>query len=300
MNKHLVRAVPVAIAALFLTGQQLYASGNFTADRVIDNPSKNFETIVSKSTQTMYLMQDSDVYQDTSNVSASIARETKGTAITLVGVDGELCEVLTSTGQTGYIPVSRLTTSPTNIFNEEDRIMYTTADAEVKQSPNGQSTTIATYANEDEVHLVGSNGYQYWQVEKDGAIGYVDAGVLTDVKPVHETPATFSAVIPSSTWDGTPLNPSAGVIIGPSGKESYYNLNMSGCVGYMKAAGIDYEYWVREDGVKMYGDYVMIAADFAIRPRGSLVETSLGTGIVVDTGTFIYSNPTQIDIAVAW
>jgi 3D (Asp-Asp-Asp) domain-containing protein len=44
----------------------------------------------------------------------------------------------------------------------------------------------------------------------------------------------------------------------------------------------------------------MIAADLSIRPRGSLVPTSLGMGIVCDTGTFIYTNPTQIDIAVAW
>ncbi len=50
----------------------------------------------------------------------------------------------------------------------------------------------------------------------------------------------------------------------------------------------------------MYGDYVMVAADYSTRPRGTLLESSLGTAIVVDTGTFVYSNPTQIDIAVAW
>ena len=75
---------------------------------------------------------------------------------------------------------------------------------------------------------------------------------------------------------------------------------MSGVVSIMEGMGIEGPYWVREDGVKMYGDYVMVAADLSIRPRGSLVETSLGTGIVCDTGTFIYSNPTQLDIAVAW
>lgn len=46
--------------------------------------------------------------------------------------------------------------------------------------------------------------------------------------------------------------------------------------------------------------YIMCAADLALRPRGSLVESSLGTCIVADTGDFIYANPTQIDIAVDW
>jgi len=64
--------------------------------------------------------------------------------------------------------------------------------------------------------------------------------------------------------------------------------------------GIPGQYWVREDGVKMYGDYVMVAADLNTHPRGSLVESSLGTAIVVDTGGFAASNPNQLDIATAW
>ena len=44
----------------------------------------------------------------------------------------------------------------------------------------------------------------------------------------------------------------------------------------------------------------MVAADYNIRPRGTILETSLGTGIVCDTGGFASSNPTQLDIAVSW
>ena len=87
---------------------------------------------------------------------------------------------------------------------------------------------------------------------------------------------------------------------GPSGKETYYNLNMNGGVATMQGMGIPGQYWVREDGVKMYGDYVMVAADLNTHPRGSLVESSLGTAIVVDTGGFAASNPNQLDIATAW
>ena len=44
----------------------------------------------------------------------------------------------------------------------------------------------------------------------------------------------------------------------------------------------------------------MVAANFSIRPRGTTIETSLGTGIVCDTGGFARSNPTQLDIATSW
>ena len=77
-------------------------------------------------------------------------------------------------------------------------------------------------------------------------------------------------------------------------------MNMNGVVAPMQGMGIPGQYWVREDGVKMYGDYVMVAADLNTHPRGSLVESSLGTAIVVDTGGFAASNPNQLDIATAW
>ena len=44
----------------------------------------------------------------------------------------------------------------------------------------------------------------------------------------------------------------------------------------------------------------MVAANFDIRPLGTIVETSLGTGIVSDCGEFVEENPTQIDVAVTW
>lgn len=83
-------------------------------------------------------------------------------------------------------------------------------------------------------------------------------------------------------------------------KETYYNLPMKKVVSNAQNRGIEGNYWEREDGAKMLGDYIMVAADQSIHPYGSLVETSLGMGIVVDTGTFIQTNPQQIDIATTW
>lgn len=104
-------------------------------------------------------------------------------------------------------------------------------------------------------------------------------------------------------YDGPVLNSRIGTIEGPSGKETYYNLPMGGIISIMRNAGFseeEYPYWVRDDGCKMLGNYIMVAADLSIRPRGSLIECSLGMAIVCDTGNFIYSNPYQLDIATTW
>ena len=104
----------------------------------------------------------------------------------------------------------------------------------------------------------------------------------------------------SLNWSGPVLSRSKGSVYGPSGKETYYNLNMSGCVRNMNRRGYYYEVWVRNDGCKMFGDYIMCAANLGVHPFGSLVECSLGTCIVVDTGGFAAGNPNQLDIAVTW
>lgn len=104
----------------------------------------------------------------------------------------------------------------------------------------------------------------------------------------------------SPSWNGSVLSPSAGVNYGPSGKETYYNLDMSGVVSIMRGMGNNDPYWVREDGCKMLGNYIMVAAHLGTHPRGSLVETSLGTGIVCDTGGFAAGNANQLDIATNW
>lgn len=109
--------------------------------------------------------------------------------------------------------------------------------------------------------------------------------------------------IVETSYSGGKLSKSRGTIQGPSGKETYYNLNMSGVVSIMRRQGFseaEYPYNVRADGVKCLGPYVMVAAHLGKRPRGSKVQTSLGTGIVCDTGGFASSNPTQIDVATTW
>lgn len=101
-------------------------------------------------------------------------------------------------------------------------------------------------------------------------------------------------------WKGPVLSRGSGTVMGPSGKETYYNLNMAGVVNIMRCMGNEDEYWVRDDGCKMLGDYIMVAANLNVHPRGSIVETSLGKAIVCDTGGFAKRNPNQLDVAVTW
>lgn len=96
------------------------------------------------------------------------------------------------------------------------------------------------------------------------------------------------------------LTASGGVYYGPTGKETYYNLNMSGVLDIMRGIGNNDTYWVRDDGAKMLGDYVIVAADLNKYPRGTIVDTSLGQGIVCDTGSFTQNSDTQLDIATDW
>lgn len=117
---------------------------------------------------------------------------------------------------------------------------------------------------------------------------------LEDAAPMFQLP---------TTWDGPVLTKEIGGNMGPAGRETYYNLPMQGCINKMRSLGYseeEYPYWVRDDGAKMLGRYVMIAANWKIRPLGTILETSLGWSIVVDTGDFVEDYPYGVDIAVDW
>ena len=139
--------------------------------------------------------------------------------------------------------------------------------------------------------------------------------LVLDTAEKFHSDVTAPKVSEAPAWNGPVLNRSNGKIMGPSGEETYYNLKMGaiekasqpGGWIYNQAVANGYQsnieggsYWVREDGVKMWGKFVMVAANLKVHPRGSLVETSLGTGIVLDTGGFAVDHPNRLDIAVNW
>lgn len=79
--------------------------------------------------------------------------------------------------------------------------------------------------------------------------------------------------------------------------ETWYNLPMTKVIQRAQNIGIPAEYWVRDDGVKMFGPWVVVAAHPS-KTRYTRVQTSLGEGIILDTHT---SKDTElIDIATTW
>ncbi len=172
---------------------------------------------------------------------------------------------------------------------------YVIANTYGKDSPDGSNSKyLPKYTT---ITVTGINNSDYWQIEYSGKTYYVDVDDITIDKSVFNA---LAAKTYNTSWSGKKLTKKAGRITGPSGEETYYNLDMSKVVAYMRKLGNTDAYWVRSDGCKMLGDYIIVAANLDVHPRGSLVETSLGTGIVCDTGGFASTNTTQIDIATNW
>ena len=62
--------------------------------------------------------------------------------------------------------------------------------------------------------------------------------------------------------------------------------------------GLSDVYEVREDGVKTYNGFVILASDKSV-PYGTVVETSRGIGIVLDYHT-VKDGKNLYDIATSW
>lgn len=210
---------------------------------------------------------------------------------------------------------------PEYVFEEINIPAYLIKESVIKDIPYDNGNTIETLNKYDEIILTGKNDLKYWEIKIDKNTYYIEQENITTDKSVIEQMQEEERKVEeariaeekrkaeeearksqsrSYTWNGSVLTPSAGVNYGPSGKETYYNLNMSGVISIMRGMGYTGEYWVRNDGCKMLGNYIMVAANLSVHPRGSLVETSLGTGIVCDTGGFAAGNPNQLDIATTW
>lgn len=182
------------------------------------------------------------------------------------------------------------------------------ADNEVKKTTLVSSEVIEKPTNE--IVLVGTAEVNKVQNESGGNIAdepeafrrasdmqYVPCTATGDIKNSE----TYKQVQGSFKWDGNVLTKSRGAISdGPNGRETYYNLNMSGVVSIMRGMGNNDPYWVRSDGMKMLGNYIMVAANLNIHPRGSIVKCSNGWAIVCDTGGFAKRHPQALDIAVNW
>ena len=80
--------------------------------------------------------------------------------------------------------------------------------------------------------------------------------------------------------------------------ETYYNLPMDNVISRSdEMMGLSGMYHIREDGVKMYGPWVICAAHPS-KIRYTRIPTSLGEGIILDTHEM--PDTELVDIAVNW
>lgn len=154
-------------------------------------------------------------------------------------------------------------------------------------------------------------------------------GLTTNLNMNSNTYASSYAIgtenLNGDLYNGKSLTAPQGLNInGPTGSETWYDLPMSGVVNNMeKLYGYtDVEASIRDDGVKVlsgvtpdgerFENLVMVAADVkhmsnpdGTFDRGEIVETSLGTGIVVDycersVNERKADGNVHFDIATAW
>lgn len=279
MKKRFITMLPVTAAVLFLSGLNVDASGNFrfsNSQSYTNAVSADFTQLVDTDKQTMYLTSEANILKDGTNVSSTIETDGKGTQVQLLSAEGELCKIITPSGKVGYVNVNKLTSSHEDIFNPVDEIKYADSDIEVKQLPQEESTTIFTKTTDDELHVVGTNDYAYYEVDFDGVKGYVLKDQVKDEKtPVPVVAAVdYSALFASMGSSGS-LTKASGVNYYGGRRETYYSSNV--LYHYLTPT------WTLDsEGFYRNGDnYVVAASDM---PQGTTFPCSKGTCIVLDTG----------------
>lgn len=266
-----------------------------------NSANNSFAELKGKTLQKMYLLQDSVVYADSSNISTTTQTLSQGENVSIVSADGAKVKVLTNNGEQGYVDVSNLTDNKKNIFVNAKKTLYAKNDGVVvKVLPDNASSELATLKKNDEVIVTGTNDSGYVRIRNGEKTGYILESCLMKEKDIPKPAKIKQEKELAPHWNGPRLSSSRGSVIGPSGKETYYNLDMSGCINVMRRMGNNDRYWIRNDGAKMLGNYIMCAANLSVHPKGSIVPSSLGDAIVVDTGGFAAQNANQLDLAVNW
>lgn len=174
-----------------------------------------------------------------------------------------------------------------NSLKEEIHNLGSYVDSETMAELDGIDTTTFKYIEDVENQITKFTEVKT-QAEQAKAIAEADAKrrAMTYQQTSSSTNYSYGG------GNGNGLTAQSGVNYYNGRKETYYNLDMSGVINNAQAMGIQGNYWVRDDGVKMYGDYVIVASQDA---KGTIVDTSLGTGITLD-----YCPAGTVDVATNW
>ena len=299
------------IALLMGDADSVLATGEETTAEVSTADTADAVASVNEEVDSIAAEAVSEAVSDETEAAAEAAEETVEAVET--EPEGETYEE--TEAPTTAAPTTEAETEPPVQWWDTYEYMFAETILTVREGPGTWYDAVDYLAMADDVYVLAQSDDGWSKVSYGDITGYVASAYLTyeqpelptepepettayvAPEPVYEEPTTTAAPVVYS-WDGGILTPSKGVNAGPSGTETYYNWDMTIPVQVLRQRGYVGEVWVRSDGCKMFGDYIMCAAHYEIYPYGSLVESSLGTCIVCDTGN--YPELYWLDIAVTW
>ena len=210
------------------------------------------------------------------------------------------------------INFDRISANPNGEFVKVNE-NYFGDDGDLRYKIN-EDSTVSIYENDN---ILG-----YTDLDGIGMTNKVIVNPIEDAENQVETKSfdeTEDVIIdiPDNSWDGPVIAKGIGTVMGPSGRETYYNQNSlipkhfdihtyqgEELHNSMERLGLEYprDYHVSDYGVDMLGQYVMCAADVVTsdRKKGDILDTSLGKAIIVDHCEAAQSEPGLIDISVQW
>lgn len=270
---------------------------------VLENNTDNKNTVNKEDVSTERVIADKYATLN-QTLTPDVSIEKTDVVIVTASLDDIAVKEDTETNQLNTEDTKDLEVVDTNV-KELKKTLYVNNQANVRVMPTTESEVLTKLNKGDDIKVTGETK-KWYRIKYKDADAFISKDLCQATKPQEAKPQETKASskkdnssIPTE-WSGKRLTKQAGTVQGPSGKETYYNLNMSGVVSRLHRMGYSGEYWVRDDGVKMFGNYILVAASFDIRPIGTILPTSLGMGIVADTGGFARYNKYQLDIATTW
>lgn len=292
MKTKLIKACMItslSISTLFFTNYNIHANEEVTTSTTEVKQNDNNTYTIHNEDQNIEVTYSTE---ESTSTTISTTTETKNDNTSKKDSDKSLIN-----NQKHKIKINQVKT-------KVNKTMYVTAKdgLNVRSTPNTNKKSKATLPYRKKVKVIATIKDSHWvEIKYGSSASYVSKNFLSYNRPKKlKKKKKKSSYISSYKYKGSKLTKRKGVNYGPSGKETYYNMRMTGVIRNMRKRGYKGKYWVRNDGAKMLGNYIMVAANLRIRPYGTKVKTSLGMGIVCDTGSFARSNPRQLDIAVTW
>ena len=132
-----------------------------------------------------YATQEAAVYSQPSASSSRLGYVSRGTAVRVIGVNGECCQVLNSDGMTcGYIYSGYLSKTP---VDTAVTVGYTTRQVNVYRSASTSSDVLIRLDAGTAVNVFDVNG-SFCKVRNDSGsiVGYIQSAYLTQTKPAPD------------------------------------------------------------------------------------------------------------------